>query len=280
MECREVTAQFADYLAGTLNDVGTDRIREHVSGCAACRDEIEGLDDTWQALGTIPAERTDLKAMRARLDAAIAGYQHGLDHLSTDQPTRIVRRDALSWRPRVALQAAAAIVLLAGGVVIGRQSSVSGDGPPAATPADVQLAALRQELGEIRQMFTLSLLQQQSASERLRGVTFTGQIPQPGTEVVSALLDVLTRDQNVNVRLASIDALQRFSDLDVVRHRTLEALPRQASPLVQIALIDFVASTSGAASGPALRQISTDEMLDQAVRRRAAQTLAQLEAQP
>ena len=128
----------------------------------------------------------------------------------------------------------------------------------------------------MRQMFTLSLLQQQSASERLRGVTFTSQIPQPGIEVVSALLDALAGDQNVNVRLASIDALERFSDLDVVRRATLEALPRQTSPLVQITLIDFVAATSGAASAPMLRQISTDEMLDQAVRRRAAQSLAQM----
>jgi len=277
MECRDVTAQLADYLAGTLDEGGMDRVREHVAGCAACREEIEGLDDMWQALGTIPAEHGDLPAMRARLDAAIAAYQHGLEQPAGQTPTRIIRRDVPSWRlPRVALQAAAAIVLLAGGVAIGRQWPASGDPSAATTPADAQLAALRQELGEMRQMFTLSLLQQQSASERLRGVTFTSQIPQPGIEVVSALLDALAGDQNVNVRLASIDALERFSDLDVVRRATLEALPRQTSPLVQITLIDFVAATSGAASAPTLRQISTDEMLDQAVRRRAAQSLAQL----
>jgi HEAT repeat protein len=128
----------------------------------------------------------------------------------------------------------------------------------------------------MRQMVTLSLMQQQSASERLKGVTWTGQIDQPGSEVVTALLDTLMHDPNVNVRLASVDALRRFAERESVRRGAADALPRQTSPLVQIALIDFLVDVGGRESSTTFRGLSQDPMLDQAVRERAAWALQQV----
>ena len=54
----------------------------------------------------------------------------------------------------------------------------------------------------MREMLMLSLMQQQSATERLRGVSGSMQIDQPGTEIVRALLETFMHDPNVNVRLA------------------------------------------------------------------------------
>jgi HEAT repeat protein len=122
----------------------------------------------------------------------------------------------------------------------------------------------------MRQMMTLSLLQQQSASERLNGVMWTGRIDNPGNEIVAALLDTLMHDPNVNVRLATVDALKRFGANDAVRRGAIEALGRQTSPLVQLALIDFVVETDGAESAATLRRLSQDPTVDQAVRARAA----------
>jgi len=93
---------------------------------------------------------------------------------------------------------------------------------------------------------------------------------------VSALLDTLMHDPNVNVRLASIDALKRFADQDVVRRGALDTLPRQASPLVQIALIDFLLETQGPEAAGVLRRLAGDMMLDKAVRDRAARGLRQV----
>ena len=128
----------------------------------------------------------------------------------------------------------------------------------------------------MRQVLTLSLLQQQSASERLKGVSFTAQAEQPGNEVALALLDTLMHDPNVNVRLATIDALKRFAARENVRRGVIEALASQTSPLVQIALIDFVVETNGRDAADTLRRLSGDPMLDQAVRGRAARALRQI----
>ena len=125
----------------------------------------------------------------------------------------------------------------------------------------------------MRQLLTLSLMQQASASDRLKGVASTVQIDQPGMEVVQALLDTLKHDANVNVRLASIDALRRFGDREAVRHGALDAVPRQTSPLVQIALIDFLAEVAGRESSATLRSLAEDARLDRVVRDRAASAL-------
>ena len=128
----------------------------------------------------------------------------------------------------------------------------------------------------MRQMVTLSLLQQQSASERLKGVTWTGQLERPDAEVIAALLDTLHHDTNVNVRLATIDALKRFADQPSVRRATIESLPAQTSPLVQMALIDFVVEANGREGVPLLERLAMDEMVNAAVRQRARWGLQQI----
>jgi hypothetical protein len=176
------------------------------------------------------------------------------------------------WWYRPALVAAVAMVVVAA-FLVGRFSTSPVPTPP---PSD-NLTELRAELRDMRQMLTLSLMQQQSATERLRGVSGSAQIDSPGAEIVRALLDTLMHDSNVNVRLASVDALRRFSMQDVVRKGTVQALEQPEFPLVQIALIDFMVETKEKQAVDALRRLSEDAKANEAVRSRAAWGVQQLE---
>ena len=138
------------------------------------------------------------------------------------------------------------------------------------------LAELRGELRGMREMLTLSLIQQQSATERLRGVSGSAQIDMPGNEILAALLDTLMHDPNVNVRLACVDALRKFSTQDQVRRGTIQALGEASFPLVQIALIDYMVETKDKSAVDALRRLSEDAMVNEAVRGRAIWGLQQL----
>jgi hypothetical protein len=178
------------------------------------------------------------------------------------------RRPAWQWQPLVQFAGAAALLLI--GIGFGRFLPASQPQP------NPDIALLREELRDTRQMVTLSLLQQQSASERLKGVNTSSQLEQPGTEVVSALLDTLRRDPNVNVRLATVDALRRFGSREVVRKSVVDALPQQQSPLVQIAMVDFILETAGPEARAVLQRLAEDMMLNQAVRARAARGLQQV----
>lgn len=274
MRCEDVVPHLVDYLAGTLVDRTRDEVRVHLQSCAACAEEMTGLSETWHLLDEAPAPVADSAAMRARFDALIEGYEQGR--------ARIVRtplhRRLSAWilQPRQMhplLQASAAMLVLAAGLIAGRQMASAP--APAAAP---DVSAMRQEMRDLREMVTLSLIQQQSASERLKGVSWSSQLDRPGNEVVSALLDTLMHDPNVNVRLASIDALKRFADRDAVRRVALDALDSQTSPLVQMALIDFMVEMQQHDAVEVLRRIARNEMVNQAVRSRAAWGVDRLEA--
>jgi len=141
--------------------------------------------------------------------------------------------------------------------------------------ADV--AALRAEVGDLRQMVSLSLLQQQSASERLKGVSFTNQIEQPDTEILNQLMDTLMHDSNVNVRLAAVDALKKFGERQMVRKGMLDALASQDAPLVQAALIDYVVEAQRKDSVDTLRLISKNTEINETIRKHAEWGLEQLQ---
>jgi hypothetical protein len=267
MECEAVRAHFADCLS-TPPEAWDPEVGAHLRTCDTCARELEELRATWHLLDGVPAERPDSAAMRARFDAALAEAAHTESRSRRSPSPAFAPADGRRVNTRLFVQFGSAAAVLLLGVLLGRQTL-----PP---DADRQIAALHQEVQDMRQLLMLSLMRQQSASERLKGVTSTGQIERPGGEVMTALLDTLMHDPNVNVRLASIDALRRFADRDGVRRGAVEAVPRQTSPLVQIALIDFLAEVAGPESTNTLRSLSQDPMLDRAVRERAARVLKQV----
>jgi anti-sigma factor ChrR (cupin superfamily) len=250
----------SNYVDGELEPAERLTVEEHLGRCSVCRDLIDELRELTRAAAAL--HHTPLEPRRdvwPSIQRAIA-----------EQPAPW--NAAFGWR--AGLAAAAALLLVGaagfgGGMLVERQDA-RGSG------TNAQLASLQQEVHDMRQTVTLSLLQQQSASERLNGIMWTGRLDNPGAEVIGALLDTLMHDPNVNVRLATIDALQRFSADPKVKQGAVEALASQSSPLVQIALIDFLVDTSAHESADTLRRLSQDPHVDQAVRGRAAAALQRL----
>lgn len=263
MHCDLARERLTERLSQTLPDEATAALEQHLSECADCRTEAADLAHTWQLLDAIDTAPPDAARLRAFVDAAISANEHGQTNV-TDRPRRA------PGFGRWPLNAAAALALLAAGAGAGRYMA-----PQQSVPTG-DISAMREELHDLRQMVTLTLLQQQSASERLKGITWAQAIDQPGTDLTAALLDTLMHDPNVNVRLATIDALKRFSGRENVRRGAVDALAQQTSPLVQIALIDFVVEVSGREASSALERLSRDTTADEAVRARAARGLATL----
>jgi hypothetical protein len=236
-----------------------DRIEGHLQTCASCAAIHDEIARTLGMAGQIPVPDRD--------------ERYGLEvwqRIRHDLPPQAEPW----WMPwyRPALVASLAVMVLAA-FAAGRYSTAS---PRTDSGEADSIAELRLELRAMRQMLALSLMQQQSATERLRGVSGSAQIDQPGAEIVRALLDTLLHDSNVNVRLAAVDALRRFSMQDAVRQGTLEALNQSAFPLVQIALIDYMVETKATQAVGALRRLSEDTQANSAVRSRAAWGLQQL----
>ncbi len=272
MCCEEVTERFADLLAGTLDADTAWDLRRHLASCAACRAQLVGIEPLWEALARLPAPPVPSTRMRERFSAMVAAERTSTERRTASRQTRGRAWTGSSWAGEPLVQSALAASLLLAGVFIGR----AWPSTPVAAPPHQDIAEVRSELREMRQLLTLSLLQQPSATERLRGVSGTAQIEQPGLEVVTALLDTLLHDPNVNVRLAAVDALRRFSDRTEVRSGARQAVADSGAPLLQVAVIDFMVETRDPEAPALFRRLAEDPTVDDAVRGRARWGLGQL----
>jgi len=128
-------------------------------------------------------------------------------------------------------------------------------------------------------MVALSLLQQESATERLRGVDYTGGMQTMEPEVISALTEAVAHDPSVNVRLAAIDVLSKASGSPAVLQSLRQSLPRQESPMVQAALIDYLVDARDGRSLGALERLAAQPNLNPAVLERANFAVRELSRQ-
>ena len=244
------------------NNAPSLELDQHLATCAECSAEMATLSGLWHRLGDMPAPEPS-PALDLR-------WQSTFESLLSAQ-TAAVRKPKTSWFANLwpkspVWQAAVAMACLVVGVMIGgrlpRQTN--------------EIAKLHEEIANTRDMVALSLLQQQSATERLRGVSYTGSMQTMDPQVLSALTDAVAHDPSVNVRLAAIDALTKASGSPLVRQSLTRSLTRQESPMVQAALIDYLVDARDRTAVGTLRQLAAQPDLNPAVVERAHFALQQL----
>jgi len=278
MNCERAKELLADYLVGSGDEGARAEMESHLAGCASCREETASLEALWTKLAALPEEKPS-SAQDARFHAMLEAYRQGMSQAQRDRSPRVRLADRLArlWPRQPALQFALAVLLFALGLVIGPSlGHLQPRDLGGATTNNHALARLREEVAGMKQLVTLSLLQQQSASERLRGVEWSYRLGHADEQVLSALLSALDSDPNVNVRLAAVDALQQFARSGFVKQGLLDSLPRQSSPLVQIELINLLVELKERESVPVLKALLQNNELNDAVRQRAEWGLQQL----
>jgi HEAT repeats/Putative zinc-finger len=266
MRCEEIAELLPDYLQEGLRGEQRNRVERHLAGCVECM-EVAGL---WKKLALIPDEQPSPMG-QARFEAMLQAYQTGRGN---EVAARRVEERASIWSVfhwlRSPVGAVAwSIALVALGTYVGLQL-----GNTKSNSQD--LAAMHTELANMRQMVALSMLQQQSASQRLEGVTWTRREDHLDPQVLSALMHTLRYDPSVDVRLAALDALSRHAGQPQVKKTVVDALQEQQSPLVQVALIDQLVEWREAEAAPRLQQLRQTPNLNPTVRQRADWAISKL----
>ncbi len=268
MSCDRIREQIPEVLAGRLEPIARENFIDHLETCSACRGEMADLGVVWRALDAMP-EPEPSPQLRARFLETLRAYEEGFQEAQRKQTYSAPRE---SWWASLmpagpAWGAAFAAAALLVGVIGGRYLLA----PKGAEPeGNKEVAQLRGQVESLRQLVALSLLQEQSASARLRGVTYSNQISQPDRDVQQALLQAVNHDTNVNVRLSAVDALAKFASNSEVRRALTDSLPVQDSPLVQIALIDLLTQIEAREAAPAMRKLADQAGTDPSVKARAA----------
>jgi HEAT repeats len=268
VKCEGIAESLSEYLQGSLDDKQSGEVAEHLQACADCADQVA----IWKKLALLPEEKPS-PASRARFEAMLDAYRSGRDAQSAPSREAPERRgfwDALIWLGRPAGVLAWSVVLLALGIYIGTRVRTHESHPQ-------ELAAMHSELASMRQLVALSMLQQQSASARLQGVTWTRREEQLDPQVFSALLHTLRYDPSVDVRLAALDALSRHGGQPQVHRSVADALQEQQSPLVQVALIDLLLEWKDPEAAQRLHKLEQSPNLNPTVRQRAEWAISKLQ---
>jgi len=259
MRCDRLEELLADYLQQKLDPHEAGAVEAHIAQCPDCAAQVA----LWNGLSRLPDE-TPSPALKKNFEAMLSAFQQGRADQQGRQSTWWSR-----WSLVRLLQPAVALVLLAVGFAAGKYAN-------ALNTNAQQLSSLRHELNGMRQLVVLSLLEQQSASERLQGVRWSLQTNRADPEILSALLHTLRFDTSADVRLAALDALKHHYANQQVRTGLVEALLGQQSPLVQIALIDLLVELRDTNALRSLEEFELKQDLEPVVRQRARWGIAQL----
>jgi hypothetical protein len=263
MRCEELAGLLPDYFEHNLPAASRATVEAHLRECSECFENVR----LWRQLGRLPDDSPS-PWMRTRFDAMLSAYEDGRRERKTSWTLAPAFRRSLAY--------AAALLILGVGFLAGRYVQPDREESEVATLRS-ELSSTNNRIATLNQLVVVSMLQQQrSASERLQGVNYSLQVRHANPEIVAALLQSLRSDSSVDVRLAALDSLRRYSDDRQVRRGLLDSLQPKQSPMVQIALIDALVEIQDADAVPQIKQLQQAPDLNPVVRDRARWGLAQL----
>lgn len=146
-------------------------------------------------------------------------------------------------------RAAAAVALIVVGVFIGRGFN---------NDSTQEIASLRKEMEETKALVIMNMENETSASSRIQGVLASNNI-NADADLLNALIKRMNDDENVNVRIAAVEALGNYANDEQVRGALLEALANQDKPLVQIRLIHLMVELDEKRAIKPLENITGDD---------------------
>jgi hypothetical protein len=164
---------------------------------------------------------------------------------------------------------AAGLALLVVGFVVGRSTKTE-------DTTKGQIIALQNDVQEMKKLLTVSNLQQASASERIKAVNQSTRLNEANNEIIGALLSTLNSDVNVNVRLASCEALYKWKDEPIVRKGLVTSLSNQSDPAVQITIIHMLVEMKEKEAIPEIRKLVQSDQVISIVKSSAEQGIARL----
>lgn len=163
--------------------------------------------------------------------------------------------------PRLAFGLVVLIAGFTGGYLINR-------------PAEQEdMAALTKEVTDLKELMMLTLLEKESATDRLKAVSLTNDMAKASQNVTRALIQTLNQDGNVNVRLAALDALRPYVGESNVREAIIRSIANQDSPMVQIALAQLMVDLHEKKSVEEFRKLLNAESTPKEVKARIEESI-------
>lgn len=156
------------------------------------------------------------------------------------------KRTSFSIRPYLKY-AAIGLILITFGALIGINWS-----------QNQQVSTINQEMIALRTEMK-NLLKNESTSVRIRAINMSNTLIETDEGIVQVLIKTMDGDDSENVRLATIDALEKFAHHPIVRTTFLNTLDKENSDFIKIKIINILASIKEPSAVRYLEQIIEDK---------------------
>ncbi len=234
-------------------------LEKHLAGCADCRREAAHYRQLHRQLASLPLPEPNSPKMQADFQAMLAGYERKQDKATPSLLEWLHGWFQITWTSPLSGRLAFGLGMLLVGWAAGYWLT-----PRTAGLVPAEQVASADETG--RQDMVLTLISQSSATDRLKAVGYTSELQQADERVIKALLFTLNHDENVNVRLVTVEALSRFAENPAVREGLVRSIMQQESPLVQVALADAMVALHEKRSVAPLRELLSRKSTDDYVK--------------
>ena len=241
-----------EFLDGDLSGELKDYVKKYVEKNDEAKKHFEEIKKIHSVMNISPEFDPDA-SVKAGFDNALKEEMKNIIHPSEKKETRVI---GMEWRWPVRI--AAAVTILVIGYFLGMQFNSK----------DNELVEMRKEMEATRQLVMLAL-DNQSASQRIMGVNYTESLKNPDNQILDVLIKTMNEDENINVRLAAVNALINFASEERVMQAMIKSLNIQTDPIIQIALIDAMVDLNEKRAVKMLEEIANDEKNIQAVQDQA-----------
>jgi hypothetical protein len=236
MQCNEVEPLLIDYIDLQLSPAARENVKQHLQSCPVCQHILEEYQQLFTAMETKKVEAPG-PALKEKFDIMLQS------ELNIEATARIIKEDEgkkviAMKKSSLFLRVAASVILVAAGVLVG--TKIAQPTQQVNTTGSKEIGELKDEVKEMKEALMFNLLQDESASERIKAVNYVEQMNNPDTKVINALLSTMNQDKNVNVRLAALYSVAKFAGSQAVRDSLVTSLPRQKEPIMQIVLINIL----------------------------------------
>ncbi|MEQ8810421.1 MAG: HEAT repeat domain-containing protein [Imperialibacter sp.] len=258
MSQEQLKEKWMDYMNGSITLQEWESFKSHATPAQLA--ELEGLEKIWLAMDELPAAPEPEPTMDERFYATLSEFRK-----EATTPKGTVNwagiLEVLSWR-RLAL----GMLIFAVGGGFGYVLSPSGE-------YKQEISSLSSEMKDMKEMMMLTLLEKPAVQDRLRAVSLSSELPEADSRVIEALVQTLNTDENVNVRMVTVEALARFGRYPEVRQALVSSISKQSSPMVQIALAEAMVALNEKGAVEALKGLLEKDDLNDIVRQKVQQSI-------
>ena len=259
MEKEQIISLWQEKMQGSITDADDQLLALELRKDQELAKELSVLEQTWELFEEIDRPEPSAQ-MDARFDGMMAAYTENSAAKRSSLLDLVLAHLSRSWQTGLA---ALVIGLFIGWWMLPTQNQQE------------DINTLSSEIQSMKEMMMLTLIEQPKAQERIRAVNLAAELPDADETVIEALVTTLNHDENVNVRLASLESLTRYLDRPEVRHALVDALKMQDSALVLVAIADILVQIQERSSLETMEKLK-ESVKDDLVKEKLEQSILSL----